>query len=68
MAALVGVMFVVCYHTFDWKSFKFYDKPKQDVVIMLIVTASTVIFNLAYAVILGVLLTLIVNQFIKNRV
>jgi sulfate permease, SulP family len=68
LAALVGVMFVVCYHTFDWKSFKFYDKPKQDVVIMLIVTASTVIFNLAYAVILGVLLTLVINQFIKNRV
>lgn len=68
LAALVGVMFVVCYHTFDWSSFKIASKPKQDVAIMLIVTASTVIFNLAYAVILGVLLTLIINQFIKNRV
>jgi len=68
LAALVGVMFVVCYHTFDWTSFKVYDKPKQDVAIMLIVTASTVIFNLAYAVILGVLITLVIERFIKNRV
>ena len=57
VAALVGVMFVVCYHTFDWKSFKFIGKPKQDLAIMLIVTISTVILNLAYAVLLGVLLT-----------
>ena len=57
VAALVGVMFVVCYHTFDWKSFKFTGKPKQDLAIMLIVTISTVILNLAYAVLLGVLLT-----------
>jgi len=68
LAALVGVMFVVCYHTFDWSSFKVASKPKQDVAIMLIVTASTVIFNLAYAVILGVLLTVIIDRFIKNRV
>lgn len=68
LAALVGVMFVVCYHTFDWKSFKVYDKPKQDVVIMLIVTASTVIFNLAYAVILGVLLTVIIKSFKKEQI
>lgn len=58
LAALVGVMFVVCYHTFDWKSFNITGKSKQDTIIMLIVTVSTVIFNLAYAVILGVLLTL----------
>ena len=57
LAALVGVMFVVCYHTFDWTSFKIADKPKQDVAIIIIVTAATVVFNLAYAVIFGVLLT-----------
>jgi SulP family sulfate permease len=57
LAALVGVMCVVCYNTFDWNSFKVAGKPKQDIVIMLIVTISTVVFNLAYAVILGVLLT-----------
>ena len=68
LAALIGVMFVVCYHTFDWGSFKIANKSKQDVAIMLIVTASTVIFNLAYAVILGVLITLVIERFIKNRV
>ena len=63
LAALVGVMFVVCYHTFDWKSFKMADKSKQDVAIMLIVTIATVILNLAYAVLLGVLLTSMLQYF-----
>lgn len=63
LAALVGVMFVVCYHTFDWDSFKFTSKPKADVAIMLIVTLSTVVFNLAYAVILGVLITSMLQYF-----
>lgn len=61
IAALIGVMCVVCYHTFDWTSLNFRHKPKQDVAIMLIVTASTVVFNLAYAVILGVLITSLVQ-------
>jgi SulP family sulfate permease len=67
LAALVGVMFVVCYHTFDWSSFKIAGKLNHDVAIMLIVTVTTVMFNLAYAVILGVLLTLVIEKFIKNK-
>lgn len=63
LAALVGVMFVVCYHTFDWKSFNLTNKPKEDIIIMLIVTISTVVFNLAYAVILGVLATSILQYY-----
>lgn len=43
LAALVGVMFVVCYHTFDWNSFNLKGKPKQDVAIMLFVTVATVV-------------------------
>ncbi len=66
IAALIGVMCVVCYHTFDWSSFKFASKPKTDVAIMLIVTVSTVIFNLAYAVILGVIITSML-QYYKRR-
>ena len=66
LAALVGVMFVVCYHTFDWTSFKFTGKPKADVAIMLTVTVSTVVFNLAYAVILGVLITTLVT-YIRSK-
>ena len=61
IAALIGVMCVVCYHTFDWTSLNLKNKPKEDVAIMLIVTASTVIFNLAYAVILGVIITSLVQ-------
>lgn len=67
LAALIGVMFVVCYHTFDWKSFNIGNKPKEDVAIMLIVTVSTVLFNLAYAVILGVFITSVL-QYWKQKV
>ena len=56
LAALVGVMFVVCYHTFDWSSFKF-GQPKENVTIMLTVTIATVALNLAYAVLLGIVIT-----------
>ena len=65
LAALVGVMFVVCYHTFDWTSFEFGTKPGVDTAIMLTVTVATVVFNLAYAVILGVVLTLSI-EYVKG--
>jgi SulP family sulfate permease len=57
LAALVGVMCVVCYHTFDWNSLDFKNKPKDDIAIMLTVTVATLFLNLAYAVLLGILLT-----------
>ncbi len=57
LAALIGVMCVVCYHTFDWSSLNFKNKPKDNIAIMLTVTAATLFFNLAYAVLLGILLT-----------
>ena len=57
IAALIGVMCVVCYHTFDWGSLSFKGKPQEDIVVMLTVTIATVVFNLAYAVLLGVVLT-----------
>lgn len=66
IAALIGVMCVVCYHTFDWNSLNFNNKPKEDIAVMLIVTISTVVFNLAYAVLLGVLLTTML-QYIKRE-
>ncbi len=61
LAALVGVMFVVCYHTFDWKSFSFGNQNKEYTLIMLFVTALTVILNLAYAVISGIILTSLIH-------
>jgi SulP family sulfate permease len=66
IAALVGVMCMVCYYTFDWTSFKIIDKPKQDVAIIVIVTTVTVLLNLAYAVILGIILTYIFQKFEKE--
>lgn len=57
LAALIGVMCVVCYHTFDWSSLNFRNKPKDDIAIMLTVTIATLFFNLAYAVLLGIMLT-----------
>lgn len=57
IAALVGVMCVVCYHTFDWSSLRLRNKPPEDVAIMLTVTVATLFLNLAYAVLLGIVLT-----------
>lgn len=68
LAALVGVMFIVCYHTFNWKSFNIKVNSKRDTAIMLLVTITTVIFNLAYAVILGVIVTLVLNLKMKNMI
>lgn len=56
MAALTGVMMVVSFFTFNWNSFKIINKmPKTDVLVMITVTAITIIsHNLAMAVIIGV--------------
>lgn len=59
MAALVGLMFMVAIGTFEWASFKTFNKmPKSDVVVMILVTLITAItHNLAVAVILGVIIS-----------
>lgn len=55
VAALVGVMFMVCYGTFEWTSFKVLSKiPRTDAFVLLLVTILTVVFDLAIAVIAGV--------------
>jgi SulP family sulfate permease len=54
LAALIGVMCVVCYHTFDWKSLRL---KQADAGVMLVVTLSTFAFNLAYAVFIGIIIT-----------
>ncbi len=56
VAALVGVMFMVCYGTFEWTSFKVLSKiPKMDAFVLLLVSILTVVFDLAIAVIAGVI-------------
>ncbi len=59
MAALTGVMMVVSFFTFKWSSFRILNKmPKNDVVVMLVVTAITIIWhNLAVAVLIGILIS-----------
>ena len=61
IAALVGVMFMVVIGTFAWSSFKVWNKvPKADVVVIILVTSLTVIFDLAIAVLAGVIVSSLV--------
>jgi SulP family sulfate permease len=61
IAALVGVMFMVVIGTFAWSSFKVWNKvPFSDVFIIILVTSMTVIFDLAIAVIAGVIVSSLV--------
>jgi SulP family sulfate permease len=59
IAALIGVMMVVCYHTFDWKTFS---RSRSHIAMTLIVTVATIFLNLAYAVLIGIVLTLIFSR------
>jgi SulP family sulfate permease len=61
IAALVGVMFMVVVGTFAWHTFKILNKvPLADVIVMLTVTILTVVYDLALAVIAGVVVSALV--------
>ena len=61
IAALVGVMFMVVFGTFAWSSFQVWNKvPKSDVIVIVLVTSLTVIFDLAIAVLAGVVVSSLV--------
>ena len=61
MAALVGLMFMVSIGTFEWASFRIMHKiPKSDALIIVAVTSLTVIFDLAIAVGIGVVIAALV--------
>ncbi len=61
MAALIGVMFVVAEKTFEWGSFRLFGKvPKSDLFVAVLVTVTTVITDLAIAVIVGVIVAALV--------
>lgn len=61
IAALVGVMFMVVIGTFAWSSLKVWNKvPPADVVVIFLVTALTVMFDLAIAVFAGVIVSSLV--------
>ncbi len=61
IAALVGVMFMVVVGTFAWSSFRILNKvPRSDVFVIVLVSALTVIFDLAIAVFAGVIVSALV--------
>lgn len=61
IAALVGVMFMVVIGTFAWSSFRIMNKiPVADLVVLILVSGLTVIFDLAIAVIAGVIVSALV--------
>ncbi len=61
IAALVGVMFMVVISTFAWNTFKILNKvPLSDIMVIALVTVLTVIFDLAVAVISGVIVSALV--------
>ena len=61
IAALVGVMFMVVIGTFAWSSLKVWNKvPLADVIVIILVTVLTVAFDLAIAVLAGVIVSSLV--------
>ena len=61
IAALVGVMFMVVIGTFAWSSFRILNKiPKSDVIVLVAVSTLTVIFDLAIAVFVGIIISALV--------
>ncbi|RVV99070.1 SulP family inorganic anion transporter [Mesobaculum littorinae] len=58
LAALVGVMFMVVIGTFAWNSFRILRKvPVTDAFVIVLVTAVTVAYDLATAVVVGVIVS-----------
>jgi SulP family sulfate permease len=62
MAALTGVMIMVAVGTFEWISFRIFNKmPKQDVFVGILVAVVTILLhNLALAVLIGVIISALV--------
>ena len=68
IAALVGVMFMVVIGTFAWSSFRILNKiPLSDVIVLVAVSALTVIYDLAIAVIAGVIMSALVFSWENAR-
>ncbi len=58
LAALVGVMFMVVIGTFEWSSFRIISSiPKMDAFIIVLVSAITVLQDLAIAVFVGIVVS-----------
>lgn len=61
IAALTGVMFIVVIGTFEWASLRLWGKvPRADVLVIAIVAGVTVMYDLAIAVLVGVIVSALV--------
>lgn len=69
VAALAGVMLVVCYNTFEWSSLRRLRRmPKADALVMIAVTLITIFTDLAVAVISGVIISALVFAWQQARI
>ena len=61
LGALVGIMFMVVLGTFEWSSFRILKKiPLSDAFIIILVSAVTVAYDLAIAVVVGVIVSALI--------
>lgn len=68
IAVLVGVMFVVSISTFEWSSFRIAKSiPRSDLIIIILVSVITVKYDLAIAVIAGVVVASLVFSWEKGK-
>lgn len=69
VAALVGIMFMVCIETFEWASFQRLARmPRADAFVLVTVTVVTVFSDLAIAVIVGVIISALVFAWQHARI
>ncbi len=68
LAALVGVMFMVVFGTFEWSSVRVLNKiPKSDAFVIILVSTVTVFTDLAIAVFCGVVVSSLVFAWKKSE-
>ncbi len=68
LAALTGVMMMVVIATFAWGSIRILGKiPKQDALVIVLVTGVTVVSDLAVAVVIGVIVSALVFAWKSTR-
>jgi SulP family sulfate permease len=68
LAALTGVMFMVVIGTFAWSSLRVIRRiPRSDAFVLILVSATTVMFDLAIAVIAGIIISALVFSWKKSQ-
>lgn len=69
MGVLVGIMFVIALRTFEWASIsRLKSMKKSDIVVLVLVTLVTVFFDLAVAVIMGVIISALVFAYQQAKI